>query len=271
MGAILDDLSGHEGYPLRQLPDGTTPHVGPATRPGSRATSRPANAAGSARVSISPPRRAVTPPSTNGKTTTPVRCSNMPSPTGCRTCCETRCGRCVTSQSNGPMPQPRRCAAWTPGARISHDGSTSASPCRNHPHVESRCGESNRAGASALGSSHAQVPVLDGAHPVGTVAASPHGRARLVGEDRRSLGPHCPRSQGGTGPLRAPRRPTRTAQSDRTRPSRRARHAGAHERARAALGADASDTARSVTGQMRSPSARRLWASRARSSAAEAP
>jgi hypothetical protein len=24
MGAILDDLDGHEGYPLRQLPDGTT-------------------------------------------------------------------------------------------------------------------------------------------------------------------------------------------------------------------------------------------------------
>jgi hypothetical protein len=24
MGAILDDLNGHEGYPLRQLPDGTT-------------------------------------------------------------------------------------------------------------------------------------------------------------------------------------------------------------------------------------------------------
>jgi hypothetical protein len=56
-----------------------------------------------------------------------------------------------------------------------------------------------------------------------------------VGEDRRPIGPHRPRSSGGAGPLRGTGRPRPQTQSDRARASSRARHAGAHDTAGVAV------------------------------------
>jgi hypothetical protein len=180
MGAILDDLDGHEGYPLGQLPDRTTTSrwTGSTTR---FTGSWPhATAGGQERATTNPPRPATTPPGANRNTTTPVRSSSTSSPTTCSTCCETRCAPSTTSQRNGHT---RNQGAATPRRRAYGDRTTTRrAPGRptSHRHVD-RCGSGNNpAAALASVSSHEQVQAAQGLTPSDRVL-----RARMAAHNWR--------------------------------------------------------------------------------------
>lgn len=151
MRAILDDLDGHEGHPLRQLADGTTT---------SRWTSNTTRFTGyiaacdcgwTGTGHDEPTEAGYDAPSTNGNTTTPVPSSSTSSPARSSTCCGTRRAPSTTSQRNGRTPPPRRCNTSTPGVRPSRDDSMSAWPPTSHRHVERCCSGNNPAAGEGLG------------------------------------------------------------------------------------------------------------------------
>ena len=158
MGAILDDLDGHEGHPLRQLPDGTTTSrwTGSTTRFTGYVPACDCGWTGTGHYEPTEAGYDAARSEWEHDHARPLLEHVIP--TTCSTCCETRCAPSTTSQRNGHTPQPRRCDTSTPGVRPSHDDSTRAWSATSHRHVDRCCSGSNPAAALASVSSHEQGP-----------------------------------------------------------------------------------------------------------------